>query len=255
MTTRTTFERFSVLIALLAFGVVFISAAAAQGGTVGYLGQDTSTLANWRTPATDKPAAFDPSGDDVYGSNGYYVAFWSGTGSSIAVQQSLPSYVSGVSPKLSGTYAYGGYAALNNPSAGTQPTNLASGLWHQGSGTGELDLFDITLSDETSFVLGVIYNTHDATSYNPVGMRARQKNGTANTGMVSISHSAGAAYYQFFSVSGVAGDIFTVSAQGGGGAVTVSGLTFETPEPSAAVLLLSGGCLGLLGCLWRRRQG
>ncbi len=90
--------------------------------------RDTSTGPDWRTAAVAKPAAYDPNDDDVYGSDGYYVAFWSGIGYGITVQQSMPDFISSVTPKLPGVFGVGGYADLNDPSAGTQPTNLDAGL-------------------------------------------------------------------------------------------------------------------------------
>jgi hypothetical protein len=259
MSRQSSSGRFGTLIAVLAVSVVLFTGTAIRGGTITYLGQDTSTLANWRTAATAKPAAFDPNGDDVYGSDGYHVAFWTGTsGPSIAVQSTLPGYVGSVVPTLSSVYGAGGYEAINDPSAAVQPTNNFAGLWHQSVGTNEHDLFDITLTEDAFFVLGVISDTHDQQNgYNLDSIRARQTTGgTADTGLLSISRGARLAYYEFFEISGVAGDVFTISGRNStGGSVTVTGVTFEQiPEPSTLVMLLGLAGVGLLGCLRRRRQ-
>ena len=254
MSTRIKSESLRVTMAVLAFGAAFVAAAVVQGGTVTYLGQDTSTRPDWRTATVAKPAPYDPNGDDVYGSDGYYVAFWSGSGSAIAVQQSIPDYLSSVIPDLPSTYGSGGYALLNDPSAGTQPTNAAAGLWHTGTTT-EIDLFDFTLAEDVSFVLGVIHDTHDQqVNYNLTEMRVRQGNGSADSGAQSIASASRIPYYQFFAISGVAGDTFIVSGNGAAGHVTVTGLTFEkVPEPSTFILSALG-LLGLAFCGRRRKR-
>lgn len=259
MNVQTKRDRSGALAVVLALGVMLNVVAAAEGGTVTYLGQDTSTLANWRTPATAKPAVFDPNGDDVYGSDGYHAAFLSGVGGGvISVQTSLPNYITGVTPTLAGVYSSGGYEWINDPSAASQPTDKATGLWHQGVGTVQTSLFDVTLSRKVSFVLGVISDTHDQQNgYNMDGIGARQTvGGSVDTGLQSMARSGGQAYYEFFAISGVAGDVFTVYGRNStGGSVTVTGLTFEeTPEPSALAMLLGVIALGLLGYLWRRRR-
>ena len=254
MSTQIKSESLRVTMAVLAFGAAFIAAAVVQGATVTYLGQDTSTRPDWRTATVAKPRAYDPNADHVYGSDGYYVAFWSGSGSGITVQQSIPDYLSSVTPDLPSTYGSGGYAWLNDPSAPTQPTNAAAGLWHTGT-TIETDLFDFTLASDVSFVLGVIYDTHDQqVNYNLTEIRVRQWNGSGDSGVQSIASASRIPYYQFFAISGVAGDTFIVSGKGAAGHVTVTGLTFErVPEPSTFALATLGLLgLGLVG--WRRRK-
>jgi hypothetical protein len=233
-----------------AFAVVFslgaavtLSLSLAHGGTIAYLGQDTSTHADWRNDGVDKPGLYDPDGDELYGSDGYYVAFMgeSGQGSAIEIKQLMPSFVvdGSVQPGLGGTWTANGYAWLNDPGEAVQPTNIRSGLWYQG-GSGEKDLFDFTLDGDADFVLGAISNTHNVgQDYNLAQIRVREDGGTADTGLIAIDHtSTAAAYYTFFRVSGAAGDTFVVS--GNGTATTiVTGLTFErVPEPGALALVM-----------------
>jgi hypothetical protein len=251
-----------------------IVAQSAAASTISYLGTDGSVGSNgeaWRSTSVTKTSAYDPNGDNVYGSDGYYIAYSNtSTGSGTTannVMSSLPNYVSGVTSAIAslknGIYTSGIYGAMDNPSAGTSSTvaNLfATGLWQAGNTDALANpFFTITLSSDATFILGVIVGTHNDITYDRTGTVTVSGSNGDTSGAIDVSSytaTASHADYVFFTISGTAGETITVSLTGySGKQASSSGLTFETavPEPATTVMALTG-IAGLLAFAWRKRK-
>lgn len=72
-----------------------------RAATITYLGADFLPKANWRTTTVDKPVAFDPTADDVYGSDGYYTVANSANGGNLPIVLSIPVHIIQTSANLS----------------------------------------------------------------------------------------------------------------------------------------------------------
>ena len=227
--------------------------------SVAYLGADDTAGANWRTAATAKPADFDPDGDDVYGSDGYLVAVdltgqWNSTNGTVL--SDLPTYVSGVTtPPSPVDNMWGGIGSgsINDPRTTTQPTNVPKSIWCYQAGPNiagqEYNLFSFTLSEDATFVLGVIHKHAGGMTGLVPQLRVYQTSGgSADSGFQTIGITAtDSIEYSFFTISGTAGDQFTVSeAAGWNGAtsagVSIEGLTFEAiPAMGVSSAMSVGG--------------
>ena len=255
------YRRFPVMIGV----VLALSVCVPQtwASTVTYLGEDVTTSANWRTASTIKPAAFDPDGDNVYGSDGYVVAVdtvdYQGNNGSVLT--SLPTYLSNVTtptaPPSYNMYGGTGVGLINDPDAVSQPTDIGKCSWTYQAGASivgvEYDLFTFTLSEDGTFVLGVIHNPAGKFNVTLPQLRVRDSSGgEGDSGYHAIGtiENSSKINYDFFLVSGVAGDEFTVSETAGwngatSAGVNAEGLTFEAvPEPTSLALMgLTGACL------------
>jgi hypothetical protein len=235
----------------------------APAATIGYLGLDSTTGAAWRSTSTTKTAAYDPDGDGVYGSDGYYIA----GGNWREIKSALPDYIGSVTAahtgETDGTYyatgadsAPNGYGSLDDPSqaiASTVADLSLTGLW-QANAIGESSFFTITLKEDATFVLTTILGTHNDGRGNASAIKV--------TGPDSVTRSAtilpittAFAEYAFFKLSGKKDDSFTVSLTDNGWQSTSSGIAFETalPEPSATMMLISAAG-GLLAYAWRKHR-
>jgi hypothetical protein len=251
------------------FSLAMLVSPSAQGSTISYLGTDSTTADGWRSTGVTKAAAYDPNGDNVYGNDGYYIAYGTSTtggSGTIAnnVMSSLPSYVSSIAAPVTdlknGLFVAGSYGALDDPSAGTASTvsNLKeTGLW---DANGTTAYFTITLNSNAAFVLGVIVGTHDSTANYKAGSVLVSGSNGDSSGTIDVSSYTVTrlrADYVFFEINGTAGETITVTLTptAGAGYATTSGLTFETvvPEPSTVVLGLAGAA-SLLAYAWRKRR-
>jgi hypothetical protein len=247
-----------------------VSAQSALGSTISYLGLDTTTNAGWRTTTTTKTASYDPDGDNVYGSDGYFVAYHgtAGGGYPADAMLKLPSYLSSVSsPRTSltgangttkGTYYSSDYAAIDNPSllSGSSVSDLAATGVFQGNpnSAASVEMFDISLASDATFVLALILGTHNDLTHEVNSVTITSSTGVTLTESVSTI-AAKSAEYMFFTLSGAAGETFTISMTGNGNTPSCTGIAFEaaTPEPSTNAMLISA-LAGLLAYGWRKRR-
>lgn len=254
---------------LRAMVMVFLAltiAADVFAQTATYLGRDADLGPGWRSSSVAKDPLFDADGDGAYGSVGYYLPISTGgTGPNTIVSQ-LPSYISTVIPAATYGETAGFLQMADDP---TQPisanvSDITLGYIFTASGA-ETDFLNITLAEPVTFVLGIFFDHHtninydgSATSYTPSDIRVRQTvGGSANSGLVNMSDVRnGVIDFMFFTVSGNAGDQFTISGTQNGGWSNqgIGGITFETvPEP-ASPALLGIGALAMFWIMRRRRR-
>ena len=250
------------ILAVSAIAAVLAQSAAAT--TIEWLGLDSTTFAGWRSTDVNqagKLAQYDPNGDHVYGSDGYYVAWKNvteGNGSAVDIKSSLPStYIAGVEALRDNSYYNSGYAKIDDPSQTITSTVAdlpATGVW-QTDAAGTFDFFKITLANDAAFVLTTILGTHDQSTANANAITITSSDDA--TGVTQSLAAVGyAPEYAFFKLSGKAGDTFTVTLIGNAGNnnTCTSGIAFEkVPEPSTTVMIISG-IAGLLAYAWRKRK-
>ncbi len=244
-------------------------ATVAPASTITALGVDPDLGAGWRSSSIPKIAAADPSGDGVYGSDGYHVY------GNNAVLSSKPAYIASFTEGgWWTTYEYatpiGAQPPLNDPSQPFGPlhptvANLAFTGMRYCSGSITSNMFSFTLSQERTFVLTVITDAWNA-SGDPLRFASPDISVTGPNGAVAaetglLSYADTVPDYVFFKISGNAGDTFTVWMAGNTflnpaneqpwDTMGTAGFAFETivPEPSVALLLSLGGLLA-----WRRRR-
>jgi len=239
--------------------------AAAPAATITYLGGDTNTLAGWRTTSVAKSLTFNPKGNNQYGSDGYWVYAWTNADLPDAhaplLRSSLPGYVASVTPgDWSGTYVWGGYANIDDPTAapGASVPDVDAGLFYRDGLTtnppAEWTAVRLTLASSAEFIVGIVANTHDQYGgpYNVYDLRILQTaGGAADSGYQNFfgDRSGGPTHYSFFRITGAASDEFTVYAHADTNWTSkcLTGLLFETiPEPTAGLLFLAASVLGLI---------
>jgi hypothetical protein len=253
----------------LAFALAIFAAQTAMASTISYLGVDSTTGAGWRSTNVAKTAAYDPNGDNAYGSDGYYFLKTAGCGTadSSVVESVLPSYFSSVTAPLTqlayGTWCGGQYAAVNNPTlpiSGTV-TNLSGNsvtLWQATKST-STTFFTITLGEDATFILTVIVGTHNVAGYNTKTITLANSLDATDTVTTDVSSytnvTSGNADYVFYKISGVEGETITISMTSNGAQSSCAGIAFETvvPEPATTVMALTG-IAGLLAFAWRKRK-
>jgi autotransporter-associated beta strand protein len=179
--------------------------------TITYVGVDTTTKGDWRTTGVVKP--LDPDGDNAYGTDGWMTA---DTGGGI----SNPSYA---------TLAYIGgtpdgqnnaYIPIDQPlTPGTLVANeTANPRWYSGTAnTTEHDLATISLTAASTFRVFLLADIRtDNSAYNSIGYRIRQTTGGWDDSyMQTFSNDNSGGDWHVFEISGVAGDVFTISGRTG----------------------------------------
>jgi hypothetical protein len=229
-------------------GLVLALAPAAQAATITYLGSDETTHDAWRSTDVAKTAAFDPNGDNAYGTDGYHT--FNGSG----LVSALPSYITNLNDGPN-TYSGSPYPDMDNPAApiGVAVADVDAGVFFGINDTN----FSFELAEDSQFVLTIILGGN--TSQNrPTGMSVTQTVGGAATASATPwtqSNSPDEVDYLFFNVTGLDGDVFNIQPSGTPlNAEAISGLAFEAvPEPSALVLAALG-LLGMVGSRHRRKR-
>lgn len=242
-------RRFLVLTFFAAF-----AASPVLAGTATYLGRDANIGPGWRSTSVAKNPLFDSDGDGAYGSFGYYLPISNGSAGSVTIDSQLPAYISAVTPNALYGETNGFLQMADDP---TQPisanvSDITLGYIFGGN-VAEADFLSITLAQPITFTLGIILDHHtnvgyagSATAYTPNDIRIRQTiGGTGDSGYINMSDVRnGVIDFAFFSISGNAGDQFTISGtqNGGWSNMGIAGITFETPvpEPSTITLYLFG---------------
>ncbi len=248
---------------VLVLAIAALLAQSAAAATIRFTGVDGTTGADWRTTSVAKSAAFDPDGDNAYGSDGSFM-FAGATSTALATVADLPSYISGVTVDSTINYQVNASsnAALDDASQPIGPTvaDYAPSNWAFNTATSIgifQNFFTVTLARDGAFLLDVITGTDGPTYYNGVHAIQVTSGGiSVNTIGTAIPGSDGIADHTFFTLSGVQGDTFTVACMNAAtsGVPATTGIAFESvPEPATAVLLLSG-LVGLLAYAWRKRK-
>ncbi|WP_264326275.1 cadherin-like domain-containing protein [Romeriopsis navalis] len=182
----------------------------------GFAGVDVTTNDAWRTSTVSKPLDLD--GDNIYGSDGFYL-YSSGS----HTRTSPPAYAT-VS-QVAGTLNYpgnGNYIQFDNPDqTGPGPVaNVITGLVYNQPGAGvETDWLDISFTTAGRYRVGIVTDNTDFVPISPADFRLRQTaGGTIDTGFIAASGDRDRDIdYYFFDVIAEAGDVFRLSGRNDGG--------------------------------------
>lgn len=230
-----------------------VTSVASNAATIVSLGGENTTGGNWRTTTVAKPAAFDPNGDNVYGSDGYFFGASDAAGGTFQNNPTIlrqdASFISDVSPSGDFFVNNTNFSFFDDPTQtpGSNVSDVRGGQWFD-AGT----KFSFTAAEDTEFILSVFYGGNPAGNPAPDSITIVQ---TAGTGGGTATNSAPVdrdpdAGYAFFRITAAAGDEFNVDITGGG-TTGLTGLGFEAvPEPSSLALLGLGG----LAMFSRRRR-
>lgn len=216
-----------------------------QAAVITTLGSDTTTGADWRDASVAKPIAFDPNGDNIYGSDGYFMGTYPGSnGFDTTILQSTPSYLSSLStayaiPVSNKYYSSSAYSFFDDP---TSTGEVRGTLFY----TDEAH-FTFTLGEATDFVLTVLVGKNGSDA--PTSVTINQTVGGSATATFNFPGNNPVSEYVFFDIAALSGDVFEV-VKAGGSQDGITGVGFEViPEPASLVLVGMGGSL-ILG---RRR--
>ena len=235
-------------------------ASAGGGVTISYLGSDH--VATWRSTSDPKVAAFDPDGDNAYGTDGYAIVNdGTSNGSSMQLLDGTPAYIS-LTGQTGMEWSHHVYPDLDNA---TQPiSGTVADLWAPGVAYNVNSLpatISFSAAASTDFILTVVA-AHDVRSLG--NFRVEGTGGTGGTAESPSDTVAGGLRVLFFEVTGVsAGDTFkmssgphccfhgiafeAISGGGGGGAtfcsdvavtdmIEVKGNSIVTPISGTAVM-------------------
>lgn len=233
-------------------------AGPASAATISFVNSgvpDTTTLDAWRTSSVVK--TLDGDGDNVYGTDGYYMAG--------PVGITVPIYLQSVSLSATNYGGDGNYAVIDSPS--NVPNNVTSGLFFRTNTFATVMSFTVssTLVGSKSFRVGILNNNQGHSSNDNSGLTPdfigvnQTSGGSATSGTLDSSSTPtpfqARAHWIFFDISGaVANDTFAINIGSDGAPhnqTGIGGLTFDTiPEPTSMGLL----GLGLMGLCARRRR-
>lgn len=235
-----------LIVAIAALAMVSTTHAA----TITSLGSDTTTGADWRTAGVAKPSTFDPNGDNIYGSDGYFMGTYPGSnGFDTTILQSTPSFLSSVStaysiPTTNKYYSSSAYSFFDDP---TSAGDVRGTLFYSNEAH-----FTFTVGQAADFVLTVLVGTNGSDSPSSVTVNQTAGSGSG-TATFNFSGNNSVSEYAFFDISASSGDVFEVVKSGGSGD-GITGIAFESsvaiPEPAS----LAMGLMGLTLIAARRRR-
>ena len=251
---------------LLVGATVALTGATANAGVLTAVGTDLNDP-SWRTATV--PKSQDNNGDNIYGTNGYFLPRFNSAGSTVAFTtanntngtiNTLPSYltVASAGGATGPNDQYGAKLPIDNPSVAG--TTAASGIAFQSAvgptGTNPFLTFTINTGVPTGTLrIGILSDTSTGNGNIPTSFTLTQTVGTG-TGNVTLTDAlsptattAQADWYFFDIANAVAGDVYTLSLGTtmavAGAKPTLSGVTLDVvPEPSTWAML-SVGAVGL----------
>ncbi|MGJ8673531.1 PEP-CTERM sorting domain-containing protein [Rubritalea sp.] len=259
---------------LLASSLALISAAnaAVTIGSVGNgSGYDITGAQTFGFYDSSVAKTFDVNGDDLYGTDGYYVFGGTGTNNGAeyntagVFEASTPTFVDSITADTAVTLVRKNDSQLgfSNPSLGDGGGDFANGGYLMNNGTaGTTGLpmlsFSVTNSNEMSFRLGILAGNIAGTQFQASGFSLLFDDGvttpvTASVGTLgTITSDMGMVFFDVDLDAGTTGT-FTILADENTSNPILNGVTFDVaavPEPSSSVMLLGG----LGGLLLRRRR-
>lgn len=239
-------------------GILLAACAMSQAATIAYVNVDYNVdlpankngtenkAGGWRTTTDAKD--FDIDGDNVYGTDGYFLRGGNTTGS-------IP-YITSAAQTAGGGNNFG---AMDDPADPTGNDTFQVGFWGK-SAVGSYDAFNFTVAGSTldgqTLRVGVHFDGY-STNSGLIFTWTQTVGGSGTASSLALT-SAGNGYdFAFFDISGAtAGDKFVLSIADDtpltSSWMTFDGVVFDTapvPEPSTALL----GGLGLLMLVRRRR--
>ncbi len=182
---------------------------AAAAPSVTFIGADITTNDAWRTTSVAKPLDID--GDNIYGSDGFYL--YSGGTHTLTAP---PPYAT-VSPRPGMTVFSGipSYIFYDNPDlTGTGPVpNVITGVIYNTNNPTEW--VDITFTQPGLFRVGIVTDNADFIPISPLNFRFQQMvGGAVDTGYIAASGDRDRDIdYYLFDVEANAGDVYRLSGQ------------------------------------------
>jgi len=228
--------------------LLLASALSSSAANISYLGVETQPA--WRSTDVAKNSAFDPDGDNAYGTDGVSLVTAGASGDFFnfaSLTSSLPSYISSTTIS-GGSFTSSSYADLDNgllAIASTVADLTAPGNAFTQSGR----ILSISFTATETSAAGFIVTALGVDNSQPMNTITLSGTGaTTGTGSSANDTTSGVARLHFFQVSNVtAGDTFSITAN------RLHGIAFEAiPEPGTYALL--AGLLALSAVALRRRR-
>ena len=254
--------------------MVALICTTARAGVLTAVGTDLNDP-SWRTATV--PKSQDNNGDNIYGTNGYFLPRFNSAGSTVAFStangtngtiNTLPAYLTvAAAPGATGPNSqYGAKYAIDNPNVAG--ATAASGIAFQSvvgpTGTNPFLTFTINTGVPTGTLrIGILSDTSAGNGNIPTSFTLAQTTGT-DTGTVMLADAlaptaaAQADWYFFDIANAVAGDVYTLSlgttTTVANAKPTLGGVTLDVvPEPSTWALMLAGAA-GFVGWTFRRKR-
>lgn len=225
-------------------------------GTVTFATTDQDLGSGWRTSSVAKS---DIDGDNVLGTDGWFVA--GGAGST-----SLPSYLTSLTTNPNVYPGNSNYISIDDPTTtpGATPSTLVSGTLNPFPGTGSTAV-DVTFTFGASVPftvrVGLMIDNLDITGYNPAALQIVQESGP---GASAVVDTTGGAFnnrvpdWVYFDLQAQPGETYDVVVTGGpNGCACLGAVSFDSsasvPEPSS-FWIVGLGAVSLAAVALRRRM-